>query len=147
MLRIEVIPHLGRWRNQSPPVKLHYYDRTLGETEENYFILGDRDQFGSIFEFAAAALMAIAERLELSLEEFSELEVHSCEPESWMHRYNSIIQPGSMLCFPSIEILGFEPPSKIHRKLFLAPHLSSTEECYVGQSQRCYVFLYWATTG
>lgn len=146
MLAAEVISHLQRWDADAPPVRLYYFDRSRGETEENYFIIGDRSQFDSISEFTAAGLMAMAQRDGLSPQDFADLEVDLCEPEPWMHHYDTTARPGSMLCFSSIEVLGFEPPPQLQRKLYLVPHLSGTEEALICQSKEHYVLLYWHTT-
>jgi len=147
MLAAEITSHLQRWRADTPPVRLYYFDRFRGETEENYFILGDTSLFDSIADFTAAGLMAMAQRGGLSPQDFADLEVESCEPEPWMHNYDATARPGSMLCFPSIEVLGFEPPPRLQRKLYLVPHFSATEESFVCQSKEFYVLLYWHTTG
>lgn len=147
MLATQVLHYMPRWLIGEPPVQLHYFDRSRGETEENYFVLGSTRQFSSILEFTAAAFMAWAQRDGLAIHDFAELEVESCERELWMHYYDATARPGSMLCFPSVEVLGFEPPPQLQRKLYLVPHFSGTEESYVCQSDDFYALLYWHTTG
>jgi hypothetical protein len=147
MLAANVLHQMPQWLTREPPVQFHYFDRSRGETEENYFILGSVRQFSSILEFTAAALMTWAKRDGLAIHDFAELEIESCDPAPWLHYYDATARPGYMLCFPPVELLGFEPPPHLQRKLYLVPHLSGTEETFVCQSNDFYALLYWHTTG
>lgn len=146
-LAAEIHQHLAGWMEKSLPVQVHYFDRTRGETEENYLVLGDRDVFSSHIEFAAVALLAMAQRMGLTAADYCDMKVFSCEPESWMLRRGGTLKPGSLQCFPPAEILGFQPPEGLQPKLQLVPRLSANEECLVCECDAAYVLLYWHTTG
>lgn len=146
MLASEILSHLATISGPSS-VRLYYFNRTRGETEENYVALGGRAGFQSITSFTAAALRALAEHKGCTENDLSELEAESCEPASWMHHYDATLLPGAALCFPPVSVLGFEPPAELQRRLYLVPHLSGTEESFVCQSAQHYVLLYWHTTG
>ncbi|MBW8720509.1 MAG: hypothetical protein JF626_00920 [Polaromonas sp.] len=146
MLASEILNHLATIPDVNS-VSVHYVNRTRGETEENYAILGNYAEFQSIASFAATALRALAEHMGCTENDLSGLEVESCEPASWMHHYNATLLPGAALCFPPVSVLGFEPPAELQRRLYLVPHLSGMEESFVCQSAKHYVLLYWHTTG
>lgn len=128
-------------------VDMTVIDRSRGEWEENYFLCGKKSSFDSVVHFTAAALGAILRQQRLTAEALDGLEVVSCDPEPWMTAYDRRLRPGSALCFPGADVLGFDPPAEVHRLLWLEPKLSGTEECYACEAAADFLLLYWHTSG
>jgi hypothetical protein len=147
MLIAELKSYLANPRDELS-VRLSCIDKTRGETEEIYFITGERVDFENIVQFTATALLAMGHHMGVSINDCVNLEVDAVEPETWRHAYNpTLFKPGGLLCFPTVKELGFEPPKNLYPKLCLTPDIISVEECFVCESPASYVFLYWYTTG
>lgn len=128
-----------------PRVEVRYIDLTRGETTENFYISGGRENFCSIKEFVAAALAALLEHMDRDLTDF---EIESCPAEPWMAiSYDPYILPGSFLCFPAENILGFHPPTGMARRYWIGLNLSGADEGFICETNEEYVLLYWHTTG
>lgn len=125
-------------------VNLSSFDRTDGETEGSYYIHGEKKNFENATDFLAKALSDLAADMEYGEDCLIDLEIHPCERAWPMPRY---VKPGELLCFPPLEILGFNPPEKIERTYFVKPKFSAVEECFLCETDDEYVFLYWYTTG
>jgi hypothetical protein len=144
---------LDEYDGHPPRVRMVYVDLTAGETTASYYVEGAREVFSSIHEFTAEALIAIEQHMTgdsmtpYPPAAWSELEVASCEPASWMTAQNPTVRPGTMHCFPAPQTLGFQPPTDLERKLFILPRFSGIEECLATQNAELYVLLYWYTTG
>jgi hypothetical protein len=136
----------ARLKNGVPSgrISLLFFDRTRGETEGNYYIHGAKKNFESDTEFLAKTLSDLAAHMGCGEDALSDLEIHLWEHAGRMPRY---VKPGEFLCFPSLKILGFNPPERIERKYFVEPKFSGTEECFHCETDEEYVLLYWHTTG
>jgi hypothetical protein len=122
-----------------------FFDRTMGETEGNYYICGEKKNFESNTQFLAKALNELAGDLGCGEGAFVNLEINFWELAARMPRY---VKPGEFLCFPPIEILGFIPPEGVERKYFVEPNFfDGTEECFFCETNDEYILLYWYTTG
>lgn len=134
-------------------IKLAYVDLTEGETTESYVAIGLQKDFNSIYEFAAHGLIAIDQhKTGAQLEPYPTgywiaPEVHPCEPESWMTRYDATLDPRNHPSFANFQKQGLELPPKLEKQFYLVPHLRATEDCVVCQGTEVYVLLYWHTTG
>jgi hypothetical protein len=118
-----------------------------GPESYSFFVSGEQSRFSSISEFVAAALSSIAAELSHEVADLEGLEVIELKHEAWQIAYDYTIRPGSMLCFPTVEKLGFEPPQNLQKRFSLQPNLIDIEECMVCEAKGQFVLLYWQTAG
>ncbi len=149
----KMISFLNAYDLTPPKTKLAYVDLTEGETTESYVAIGLQKEFNSVYEFAARGLIAIDQhKTGAGLEPYPAgywiaLEVHPCEPEAWMTRYDATFDPRNHPGFASLQKQGLELPPKLEKLFYLVPHFSATEDCVVCRGTEVYVLFYWHTTG
>lgn len=114
---------------------------------QSFFVRGYREKFLDLTEFVASALRSVAQELGIEDTEIRSPLVTPLSAQPWQVAYDFTVKPGSMLCFPPADALGFEPPSDLQKRFFLQPNLMVEEECFVCDTQNEFVLLYWHTTG
>ena len=134
-------------------VRLHCADLTAGETEWVYFIEGQIREFPSIYAFVGQALQVIDNHMAgresdvIRKTELAALEVDSCEPESWMHCFNPMVQTDGWIARLNLRDIGYVPPLNLVERLYVAPHFCGVESCLVAENSDVFVLYYWYTTG
>jgi hypothetical protein len=128
-------------------VKLHYIDRTHGETEESYVVFSRLDGTVGDEDFAATALLAIAIHMGCEEADLQELEVVTWTEAQWDRAQLSTIRPGQLNCYPPIELIDFEVPNNVRPKYFIEPNFGGLEECFLCSSSAGPLLLYWHSTG
>lgn len=138
---------LNRLRNEAslPPV-ICIASARVHECQ-SFFVHGYRDKFSDLTEFVASSLRPIARELDDENAEIRSLSVIPLTAEPWQVAYDFTLTPENMLCFPTAEVLGFEPPRDLQKRFFLQPNLMAEEECFVCENCNEFVLLYWYTTG